>query len=320
MRLCIIGCSGHYGLAVDATQNGIVECVGMAVADGEDIAPLRTRLPHAAAYDDYCTMLDTVDADAVVVDTRFDLHGEVTLYALERGLHVLCEKPLALDIATVERIERVASERGLIVWSMNTMRYDPWFYTAYCAVRDGLVGDVRMVNARKSYKLGQRSDFYTHRATYGGTIPWVGIHGIDLIHRICGDRFRAVTAYQSTIGNGGHGELEATAAALYALDDGVTATLTADYLRPSAAPSHGDDRLRVVGDKGIVEVTDGVVRVIADTAYVMDLLQPPTLLGDFADAVHGGGSGLFDTSAALYVNRLALLTRDAADRGITVAL
>ena len=68
---------------------------------------------------------------------------------------------------------------------MQTARYDPWFYTAKCLIDEGAIGDIRLLSARKSYRLGQRAPFFRERALHGGLIPWVAIHGIDFIRYLC---------------------------------------------------------------------------------------------------------------------------------------
>ncbi len=88
---------------------------------------------------------------------------------------------------------------------MLSSRYIPGFHAVWSAVQDGAVGEPLLINALKSYKLGTRHPMYTHRATYGGTIPWVAIHGIDWIHWITGGAITDVSACHTTRGNGGHG-------------------------------------------------------------------------------------------------------------------
>jgi predicted dehydrogenase len=54
------------------------------------------------------------------------------------------------------------------------------------SIKQGSIGKVRLMNSQKSYKLGSRSEFYKHRQTYGGTIPWVGSHAIDWMYWLSG--------------------------------------------------------------------------------------------------------------------------------------
>ena len=59
--------------------------------------------------------------------------------------------------------------------------------------------------------------------------------------------------------NGGYGDLEATSQLMMTMQGGVCAQVSADYLRPANAPTHGDDRVRVVGTESVLEVRDDKV-------------------------------------------------------------
>ena len=106
--------------------------------------------------------------------------------------------------------------------------------------------------------MGTRPEFYSKRALFGGLIPWVAIHAVDWAMEI-GGHCQSVAASHSTRANRGNGEMEATSALLMELDNGVIATVTADFLRPTASARHDDDRLRVTGTQGMIEAIDGKV-------------------------------------------------------------
>ena len=75
---------------------------------------------------------------------------------------------------------------------------------------------MRLIDARKSYKLGKRPAYYHRRETYGGTIPWVGSHAIDWVLYFAAPRkFARVIATQSSEDNGGNGTMERSAICLF---------------------------------------------------------------------------------------------------------
>lgn len=57
---------------------------------------------------------------------------------------------------------------------MQTMRYEPTFYTAWRQVRQGKIGKVRLINGQKSYKLGTRPPFFYDPLCFGGNDPMGG--------------------------------------------------------------------------------------------------------------------------------------------------
>jgi predicted dehydrogenase len=198
---------------------------------------------------------------------------------------------------------------------MLSYRYHPEFYAAWKAVSEGLIGDPLLITAQKSYKVGLRHPMYTHRATYGGTIPWVAIHGLDWIHWFSGGRISEVIASHTSAGNHGHGEMESSGACLLRFAPAGCATLSFDYFRPGSAPTHGDDRLRIAGEKGIVEVAGGeAVLMTGDReARRLEKEEPLSIFAQFVHHVEDGTPLRITAQDAFSISDLALRCREAAD-------
>lgn len=322
MRVCLIGGCGHFERALEGIAAS-ADCTLAAWAAPDEMddsmrvdAALSRLGIQARYYNDVITMLDRVQPDACIVDNAFYQHAWAVQLCMQRGIHTLCEKPLALTLEGLEGLAQAQSKSGAQLWAMLTARFDPWFYTAKQLVDAGAIGAVRMINAQKSYRLGKRSFMYTKRQTYGGTIPWVGIHPLDLILYLGGLPVRSVYALHSSMYNHGLGELEMTALITLQLQNQVLATANLDYLRPQNAPTHDDDRVRIAGTQGVVEVSARQVTLMDQTGVsVVPLMQPPTLWEGFAAACKGDAGGMLDTTASLDATRLALWARQSADEG-----
>ena len=261
-------------------------------------------------------MTEAEHPDVLVVDGLFCDHEEMTLYALASNIHVYCDKPLSLTLEGLKRIEQAASQSSAVLWAMQTARYDPWFYTAKCLIDEGAIGDIRLLSARKSYRLGQRAPFFRERALHGGLIPWVAIHGIDFIRFLYPKAVQQVFASHSTLPGGGSGELEVSAQLMLTMENEVSAQVSADYLRPANAPTHGDDRVRAAGTCGVIEVENEQVWLINaehDGRTAMPLRECPMIFEDFIHTLEGHGTGLLDLTESIEDSRLALLAREAAD-------
>ena len=113
----------------DAFEIAAIADVSAAVAGG-----LAERYAPARAYTDWAAMLDEERLDAVVVCSPNATHAEVVLVALDRGLHVLVEKPLSLVPDDAAAICRRREETGLVVQVGYMKRYDE----AYEAFLDAL--------------------------------------------------------------------------------------------------------------------------------------------------------------------------------------
>ena len=96
LRVAVVGCgaiSGNHIRAIQSAEQRICALCDIDVTQAQKKAE-RFNLGDVAIYDDYETMLDRERPDAVHICTPHDLHAPMVLKALERDIHVLCEKPL----------------------------------------------------------------------------------------------------------------------------------------------------------------------------------------------------------------------------------
>ncbi len=323
MRICIVGSTGHVGYVLEDIEETEAHIAGVAPGSkGENVDRLygrvRTLNPQAICFGDYRHMLDQLKPNVVVVACHFGDHASVITEALHRNIHVFAEKPIAVTLSDLDNLWKTYSRVDVHFAAMLGIRYHPWVLTAWDQVRRGAVGEVRLVTGQKSYKLGRREPFFHHRETYGGTIPWVGIHAIDWLHWFSGESFVSVFASHSAKYNRNHGDLEVTANCHFNLTNEVIASVSIDYLRPETAASHDDDRIRVVGTDGVLEVRDrGVYLINADHdgGQSLPFLPKRGIFSDFVAQISGEGKCLISAEDSFYATRAALLARLSADEG-----
>ena len=320
MKIGYIGTLGHGGTAFA----GKLPCTFIGVAAGceADAASSRSLaeskgIPFFERWED----LLREKPDACVVNTVYGLNQKIALACLNAGIHVYCEKPAAISLEELDELEAVIhSENAPLYFSMLTERFEPCFYTARKLLDAGAVGEIRMLTAQKSYKLGTRPAFYKERSLYGGTIPWVAIHMIDQILWLSGLSVEDTRAWQSRLANGGNGSMEMTTMLQMRLSGEVLASVHADFLRPQNAPTHGDDRIRVAGTKGILEVRGSQVYLIDDTnngTEPMPLEQTEQIFDAFIRLCGNKSArkdSIYRDFGALRSTRAALLARNSADR------
>lgn len=329
MRVGIIGTVGHLNYVLDGIPQ-LKDATLAAAATGtpgEDLKRIRSHEAFSGKtvfYDDWNAMLDQASLDVVAVCRPYPMNAEATIAALERNIHVVSEKPVATTFDALNRVEEARSKSKARLTAMFSMRFEPSFRAARKAVADGLIGQPILATGQKSYKFGTRPDFFRERDTYGGSIPWVAIHAIDYVRWVAGQDYTQVTALH---GNAAHPEYpgcEDHGGILYRFANGGTAVINLDYLRPESAPTHGDDRLRIAGSEGIVEVVDQGTRatLIHEGDAPLDLPLPDeiNLLTDFVADLKGESTHLVEPYEATYVTRLALTAREAADKGKILSL
>ena len=326
MKICMYGAQGHVHTVLNYLKRANDAAVtAICCEPGEDAAWLKERLAQAnqavRVYEDYIKMLDREKPDVAVTSSFPDKNAEAASYALSRDIHVFCEKPAAITMEQFKGLSQALRDSGAKLYTMMTERFEPAFHTAYRAAAEGLAGTVRLVDARKSYKLGVRPDYYKSRRTYAGTLSWVGIHAIDRIYRASGKKFETVFARSNNAFNHGLGDLETSAVCCYEMEDGVLAAFTCDYYRPAAAETHGDDRLRIVGTRGVIEVTGGQVRYLHDGgSETVPLLEPPLIFEEFLRYIRMGESACLTTEDCMYTTYAALKTMESSDTGAVVLL
>jgi len=324
LKVCFIGSSGHYRYALDGFRF-IPDASAVAVApgcEGEDVDAAIARISNAGQsprkYEDYREMLDREKPDVAVINTYFAFNAGIAVEALERGINVFVEKPVGTTFEDLERVRTALAASGKKLAAMLGLRYAPHFYTAWKAVREGAVGEVRLMTAQKSYRLGERGPNYRKREIYGGTIPWVGSHAIDWLYWFGNKRFKSVMASHSRCCNRGHGDLEMTAVCHFTFEDEVLGAVNIDYLRPSTAPSHDDDRARIAGTSGVIEVRTNKVYLIGEQrSGVQELAvdNPGSIFADFVAEIRGEGKCLVSAEDSLYVTEACLRARESADTG-----
>ena len=307
MKIAIVGGSGHYRYVLQELKNHTLLGIAPGII-GEDLTKLKNALAKAEiaapVFDDWKKLVK--DADVAVVNTRPDKNAIVSAYCLERGISVFSEKPLAVTMEQLEKLGSAAEKSKGRISAMLGIRYSGWYRTVKAALPQ--VGDIRMINAQKSYKLGLRPDFYKNKATFGGIIPWVSIHGLDWILDLTGAKVTAIAADTNNGFNSGNGDLEMTALCQLQLEGGILASVSADFFRPEGAPTHDDDRIRVVGTEGILEYMNGKV-TLTDKNGITEL---PMLESEDVFRLFLEDAGVTEQDS-FYVTELALNLREAAE-------
>ena len=318
MKICVIGRNGHWGYAGKDIANH--EVVGLLSGfKEEDMTPAQNSLKNRGIDAPICESLEELfekKPDIAIINTRFDLNSYYTIECLKRDIYVFSEKPLATSYEELEKINTTASKA--FVSAMFGITFEPWCETLKQAVKS--IGEIRMMNGRKSYKLGTRPEFFKSKETFGGIIPWVGIHAIHWIFAASGLKFKSVCAVTDNSVNFDHGDLETASACIFTMENGAVATVTADYFRPASAATHDDDRIRVVGTKGVVEYQNGVVTLIDENgARELEMCEGRNVFSLFLERVSGKDEGV-SMEESIYITKVALKAREAAETGKAVEI
>ena len=321
MRLAFIGGFGHHYLrgALRDASTPIDRPVAVAPSGPEDdrAEDLAHRLGDARFYKDARELFDDFRPQIVSVGATFGRNGDFAADALERDIPVVSDKPIAATWQQFARLQKATSNDKRVLLTEFDFRSRPEFRAAREVVRSGRIGTPVLATAQKSYRFGNRPKWYGDRALYAGTMLWIASHAIDAIWFSTGKRLVAVTGRQGNATRPEYGTMEDHCAALFELEGGGTGIAHADYFRPDKAKSHGDDRLRVAGSGGVVEVRDAKCILINNDGGeqdVTDLVATKPIHEELLAAVRSESQELYNTSASMEIAAVLLHARDAADK------
>lgn len=185
-----IGCGG-----ISATHLRSVQKIpGVEIVAFCDNVPERAErraqeYGSGKVYTDYREMLAQEELDAVHIQTPHYLHAEMTIAALEAGLYVLCEKPMAIHIEDARAVLNADKDHKLGMVFQN--RYNPATVMAKRMLDSGELGAFKTVRATVAWS--RDAQYYAAdewRGTWaeegGGTLINQSIHTVDLVYYLCG--------------------------------------------------------------------------------------------------------------------------------------
>jgi scyllo-inositol 2-dehydrogenase (NADP+) len=140
-------------------------------------------------YADFDRMLAEEKLDALIVATPSKLHSSMVQKALEKGLHVFCEKPFVLDVTDGERLVQLAESKGLVNQVGYHYRFVGAFQEAERLVKAGALGKIHHVRAEAYGPVVLKQKGGTWRSAKsegGGALYDYACHAIDLVNFVVG--------------------------------------------------------------------------------------------------------------------------------------
>jgi xylose dehydrogenase (NAD/NADP) len=192
LRLGILG-AGRIAQNAIAPAAHKARNVHFAAAASRDLKRAES-LGAGRAYDSYAALLDDPEVDAVFITTHNGLHCDLAIEAMNKGKHVLCEKPLAPSVAECERMVALSKRSGRRLMEAFMYRYHPQIAALQQAVLAGWIGEVRHVGASFHFHLSRTDDVRLVRAWGGGALLDVGCYCVSISRLILGEEIAGVTA------------------------------------------------------------------------------------------------------------------------------
>lgn len=196
------------------------------------------------AYEGYEALLEDPEVQAVYIPLPNDLHLKWVKAALQKGKHVLCEKPLALNAKEAKEMYRTAEENGVILMEAYAYLHSPYVEALKKDIADGIIGDIDYIDTA-FVTQGYKEDFRLHREQGGGAMYDLGCYCTTMILSLTDSEpdFVRADAEFSELG------VDLMTAGLIRFKNGVRASFNVGMILGENSNSRFD-RLYIHGSKG----------------------------------------------------------------------
>ncbi len=196
MKYALIGCGRIAVNHIKAACNNKLQIAAVCDVLPEKMTALLAQFDLAEDksirhYTDYVEMLETEKPELVSIATESGIHAEIALACIDRGIHVIIEKPMAMSIADADEIIRRSEEKHVKVSACHQNRFNVAVQKMRAALEGGRFG--RLSHGSIHVRWNRNEGYYTQapwRGTWaqdGGCLMNQCIHGIDLLRWMMGD-------------------------------------------------------------------------------------------------------------------------------------
>jgi predicted dehydrogenase len=208
----------------------------------------------AKAYTNFSDMLvNETGVDVVAVCSPNGLHAKHSIEGLKAGYHVLCEKPMGLNVKECGEMIQAAERSNKRLFAIKQNRYNPPVVAVKELIEDGKLG--RILSIQLSCFWNRNKDYYTNswkgtKELDGGTLFTQFSHFIDLLYWLIGD-VEKVAAYMGNFAHQGIIDFEDTGVVILKFTSGAIGTV--NYTVNSFGKNM-EGSLTIFGDKGTVKI------------------------------------------------------------------
>lgn len=331
LRIGIIGCGRISYKHVEAIINNDSEAELVAVCDIVEENAVRRKDEYNKAfpertvsvYADYKVMLDKENIDLLAIATESGYHPEIAIYCMNKGKHIIVEKPMALSTSDADRMIECAKANNVKLCVSHQNRFNAPIKKLRAAIEGERFG--KLINGMANIRWTRDMGYYTQapwRGTYeldGGTLMNQCIHDIDLLQWMMGE-VESVYAQTGTFMR--DIEAEDFGAIMIRFKNGAIGIVEGSAC---VYPKNLEETLSIFGEKGSVVIGGLAVNRIETWRFGDNLDNETEILkeqeGD-PDTVYGfGHNPLYkDMIDAINNNREPLISGVEGKKGMEIIL
>ena len=259
MRYALIGCGRISTNHITAEVRNELEIVAVCDILPENMEELLKKhglenAPGIKRYTDYKELLDSEKPELVSIATESGSHARIALDAIDRGIPVIIEKPMAMSMKDADEIVRRSREKGVVVSACHQNRFNLAVQKMRRALEQGRFGTLSHGSVHVRWN---RDRAYYDRAPWrgtwaedGGTLMNQCIHGIDLLRWTFGDEVEEVYGQTRQVMHP-YLEAEDVGMAVVRFKNGAIATIEGTV---NVYPRNLEETLYIFGEKGTVKI------------------------------------------------------------------
>jgi predicted dehydrogenase len=213
----------------------------------ENVAAAAAELIGCRTFASHRELLDA-GCDAVIVCTPPATHAEIALAAIERGVHVMCEKPLSTDVASARRVCDAARAKGVVMAMASKFRYVEDVIRAKSLIASGVLGEILLMENAFTATVNMAGRWNADpQVSGGGVLIDNGTHSVDIVRYLLGpiDRVLGIEGKRSQ-----KLPVEDTATVFLHTESGVNASIDLSW----SLNKELDTFIKVFGSNGTVFV------------------------------------------------------------------
>ncbi len=287
--------------AIEESESSMLYAV--ASRSEEKLEEARKLYTPCMLYSSYEDLIEDEDIDAVYIPLPNSMHKEWAIKAMEKGKHVLCEKPMALNEEEVKEMVEASEKYGVILMEAVMYRYTHRIAIVNEILRSGVLGDIRHVDSTFRFFLDRENTIKMKPELGGGALYDVGCYPLNFITMVMKEEPIKVSAF-AKFENG----VDVQVSGLLQYEDGRTASLHSGF------NAFGKNYSEIIGTNGRLEVpdtfldNDGVMKL-----YTKDGVEEITVpwchrytleFNDFSEAIQEKRKPMYSLEDSLLMSRI----------------
>lgn len=249
VRVGLVGSQFISSIHADALERcARAELVAVASPTGDHAEVLARKFGMPHHFQDYRKMLEIDHLDLVVIGAPNHLHAAITIDAAAAGKHVVCEKPLCLNLAEADRMIEACRAAGVKLMYAEELCFAPKYVRLKQLLDSGALGYPVLIKQSEKHDGPHAAHFWDVERAGGGVTMDMGCHAIEFFRWMLGRP--KITSVYAQMGNYVHRDKtrgDDNAILVLELENGVVALAEESWTKLGGM----DDRAEVHGSKGV---------------------------------------------------------------------